>query len=60
MDLMFSTLQGDNRGDAMRLASLTSKVLGAQAKLTVPLGTPPSNWVVPPSWVVFGEQRAVY
>ena len=54
------TLQGDNRGDAMQLASLTSKVLGAQAGVDDSLCTFPSSWKVPPSWVVFGEQRAVY
>ena len=54
------TLQGDNRGDAMQLASLTSKVLGAQAGGDGSLCTFPSSWKVPPSWVVFGEQRAVY
>ena len=44
----------------MQLASLTLKVLGAQAGVDVSLCTFPSSWKVPPSWVVFGEQRAVY
>ena len=53
-------MQGDNREDAMRLASHTLEVLDTTSGPDAKLVEIPARWVVPPSWVVFGQQRAVY
>ncbi len=40
----------------MRLASCALETLKAEERGS----KPPSRWVVPPSWIVFGQQSAVY
>ena len=53
-------LQGDNRGDAMRLATHALEALGTKGDAIGRSNDLPSRWVVPPSWIVFGQQNAVY
>jgi len=53
-------MQGDNRGDAMRLASHALEAHGAIRGDAERPVDPPTRWVVPPSWIVFGRQSAVY
>ena len=40
----------------MRLASCALEALDTKEKGS----EPPSRWVVPPSWIVFGRQSAIY
>lgn len=60
LDMVAQPLQGDNRGDAMRLASHALEALGAEGGAIGSSKDGPSRWVVPPSWIVFGRQNAVY
>ena len=60
LNLSAFMMQGDNREDAMRLASHALETLDAIWGVAERPVDPPTRWVVPPSWIVFGRQSAVY
>ena len=44
----------------MRLAAHALQALDSQSHADARNVEPPTRWVVPPSWIVYGQQRAIY
>ncbi len=51
---LLAVSQGDNTQDAKVLASAAAQLLA------YPYQGSQTTWVVPPSWIVFGQQRMAY